>query len=549
MTSSISASCRLTGRSFFITPLEQRILATLDLPLPTLSPLERHRRRLAHRNEDSLYVRQCDRTGERMVSIYPEGAPYVVYSQAAWWSDAWHGSDYGTDVDLSRPFFEQFAELQRRVPRMGLMNGRGENSEYCHNCVELKNCYMVFGGDYVQDSLYSFYNDDSRDVVDVYRVKKSELVYDSTDCSGCYNVKYCENTHGCRDSAFLSDCHACSDCCGCVGLRHARFCLFNQQLSETEYRRKLHELRLDRWSGVEQARARFQELVRSTPRRAAWQVQCEQCTGNRLTQAKSCLNCFDIGGPAEDLANVYSCGSEVRDVASSNNLGKAEQLYEVMSGVESTGCACSLYAWSSSNVFYSDTAISCRDVFGCVSLRGARQAIFNKSYTVHEYERLRARLVAHMRETGEWGEFFPIELSPFAYNETLAYTFFPLTEPQVAERGWRWAEKEERVSDQATTLPDSIHDAGDDVVGSVVVCEQTGKPYRLIAKEIEFYRKMGVPIPRICFAARTRRKLDGRGGIELFGRRCSGCAAEVDSPYPEERFPAVLCAACAERRI
>jgi len=36
-----------------------------------------------------------------------------------------------------------------------------------------------------------------------------------------------------------------------------------------------------------------------------------------------------------------------------------------------------------------------------------------------------------MRSTGEWGEFFPHELSPFGYNETVAQEYFPLTEEEV----------------------------------------------------------------------------------------------------------------------
>ncbi len=154
-----------------------------------------------------------------------------------------------------------------------------------------------------------------------------------------------------------------------------------------------------------------------------------------------------------------------------------------------------------------------------------------------------------MRETGEWGEFFPVELSPFAYNETLAYTFFPLTESEVTARGWRWAEREEVVSESVLELPDSIDEVGAEFVGAVAVCEQTKKPYRFIAQEIDFYRKLRIPLPRHCFAARTRRKLDGRGGLEIHTRVCSGCQSRVESPYAPAQFPAVICSVCAEKRI
>ena len=37
-----------------------------------------------------------------------------------------------------------------------------------------------------------------------------------------------------------------------------------------------------------------------------------------------------------------------------------------------------------------------------------------------------------MKSTGEWGEFFPHEMSPFGYNETVAQEYFPMTEDEVA---------------------------------------------------------------------------------------------------------------------
>ena len=36
-----------------------------------------------------------------------------------------------------------------------------------------------------------------------------------------------------------------------------------------------------------------------------------------------------------------------------------------------------------------------------------------------------------MKSTGEWGEFFPHEMSPFGYNETVAQEYFPMTEDEV----------------------------------------------------------------------------------------------------------------------
>jgi predicted metalloendopeptidase len=44
----------------------------------------------------------------------------------------------------------------------------------------------------------------------------------------------------------------------------------------------------------------------------------------------------------------------------------------------------------------------------------------------------------------KYGEFFPSELSPFCYNETIAQEYFPLTKEQAIKQGYKWKEREER---------------------------------------------------------------------------------------------------------
>lgn len=51
-----------------------------------------------------------------------------------------------------------------------------------------------------------------------------------------------------------------------------------------------------------------------------------------------------------------------------------------------------------------------------------------------------------MRASGEWGEFFPIEISPFGYNETVAQEYFPLSKDDCKKQGWSWREDEETSS-------------------------------------------------------------------------------------------------------
>ena len=82
-------------------------------------------------------------------------------------------------------------------------------------------------------------------------------------------------------------------------------------------------------------------------------------------------------------------------------------------------------------MFYCDACQGCKHCFGCVGLTRKEYCVFNKQYTKEAYEEIVPKIIDHMIQTGERGEFFPIELSPFAYNETEAQTYYPLTQTEA----------------------------------------------------------------------------------------------------------------------
>jgi len=49
-----------------------------------------------------------------------------------------------------------------------------------------------------------------------------------------------------------------------------------------------------------------------------------------------------------------------------------------------------------------------------------------------------------MQTTGERGTFFPLANAPFAYNESLAMEFFPLTKEQAVSKGYTWKDAEDK---------------------------------------------------------------------------------------------------------
>lgn len=515
-----------------------------ELPPPGLSPRERLRRRLSHRNERRLYRRNCSHSGSPMISIYSPDKPFSVYKADVWWSDAWDATSYGRDFNFSRPFFDQFFELKCAVPRLGLMNVRAENSDYCNITNSNRDCYLVFGGDYNESCFYSVFPVYCRSCLDVYALYQSELCFECVDCSNCYNLRYSQDCELCRDSAFMFDCRNCADCFGCVGLRNASNCFFNEQLTAPEYGAKLAAINFGSRQEMSKYSKSFSEFRRRLPHRAVYITNSENCSGNRILGAKNCLDCFDIQGPAEDFKDVFLGGYDARDIFSSDHVGfKSELFYEVMSGIEGYSCALSCFAWSSQEVMYSDFVVSSKNLFGCAGMKRAENCIFNKPYSQHEYDVRRKRIISHMKETGEWGEFFPTAHSFFGYNETVAQDIFPLTKEQAFSHSYNWTE-EEIYSGEPNTPPDNINRAGDEILAKQYNCAESGKAYRIIKEELKFYRNSNLPLPALAPEARNKIRIDSRGGCRLYPDECSACKKSIQSRFSKAEGLKLLCDDC-----
>jgi hypothetical protein len=201
------------------------------------------------------------------------------------------------------------------------------------------------------------------------------------------------------------------------------------------------------------------------------------------------------------------------------------------------------------DVFYTDSCHNASHLFGCVGLKHVRYCILNRQYKKEEYEALVPRIIDRMRQTGEWGEFFPLTFSPFCYNETAAMRYWPLTREGALRRGWHWrehAEESPHVSKviSAADLPDDIANVPDDILQWAIECEATKRPFKLIQQELDFYRTMRLPVPHFCPDERFRRRMLQRNPRRLWTRPCMKCRKEIQTTYAPERPEIVYCEQC-----
>ena len=161
----------------------------------------------------------------------------------------------------------------------------------------------------------------------------------------------------------------------------------------------------------------------------------------------------------------------------------------------------------------------------------------------------------------KYGEFFPPELSPFAYNETIAQEYFPLTKEQSIKQGYKWKEKEERnytIDIKNEDIPDNIKEVNNDIIGKVIECnhkgtcnEQCTEAFKIIPEEIQFYKRMNLPLPRLCPNCRHYARLSQRNPLKLWHRKCmkKGCTNEFETSYSPDRLEIIYCERCYQQEV
>ncbi|MEK9159939.1 MAG: hypothetical protein AAB383_04380 [Patescibacteria group bacterium] len=499
---------------------------------------------LALRNARCLYHRKCDATSEDTISMYSPDKPYKVYKSDHWYSDAWDAMDYGQDFDFSRSFFGQLKELQLKVPRLALSNINAMNSDYCNSSYGNKNCYLIFGGDNNEDCMFGTLCMKNTRSLDLDFSNFNELSYMLADCFQCYNTQFAIDSKSCTDSAFLSDCTSCSDCILCSNLVNKSYCILNKQYSKEEYFLKKAELLNGTYSQQKQLFDSFKALLGERIVKYAHTVSCQNCSGDYIKNSKNCTMCFNVTD-SEDLRNIVFANKS-KDCFNSSMLGDNSELaYETVSAYRAYNVQFSFFVIDSSNIEYCDVAINSKDLFGCVGMRNKQYCIFNKQYSKEDFEYLRTKIIEHMKKTGEWGEFFPKTFSCFAYNETTANVYQPMTKERALAEGYTWKDEDhKKVHIPSSPLPDKIEDVSDSILKEILLCEGCQKNYRIISQELQFYRAQRLPIPHLCSECRQGVRKDLLNPRQLWQRPCDSCGSSMQTTYSPKRPEKVYCEAC-----
>jgi len=590
MTAQEARNCQNCKQEFWIESEDFDFYRKINVPPPTFCSACRFQRRLAFRNERTLYRRKCDLCGEMKVSNFRPDSRHPVYCPPCWWSDKWSAIDYAQDYDSSRPFLEQFIELRNRVPQAGRSINQQTmvNSEYCHMAGELRNCYLVTHANECDNCFYCsavIFNKDSGELLSS---RECELCLELVCCEKCHRVYFSLDCESCHDVAFSRNCVGCSNCFGCVNLRNKQYYIFNQRYTKEDYFEKLKEFDLGSYQALAEAKRRANLFWQKFPQKYIHGRHNTNVSGDYVYHSKNALSCYDVVYAEDSKYCQYIANKPVAQCYDYTEWGQgAELVYEsVNCGQGFTNSKFGQQSWKEcKNIEYTSFCITSSDLFGCVALRNKQYCILNKQYVKEEYEALVPKIIEDMKarpyvdkkgRAYRYGEFLPIEASFWGYNETTANEYFPLTKEQAEAEGFLWTDIDKHKGAyeptmKAEEIPDHIRDVQDLILNQIIKCKICKKSYRIIKQELDFYRGQGIAIPRWCPECRYKNRFDQRNSFRLYHRKCqctglksengvysnvaqhfhgdTHCPIEFETTYRPDQSEIVYCESCYQNEV
>ncbi|MEI8269876.1 MAG: hypothetical protein WCG45_00745 [bacterium] len=565
MTKEETKNCQNCKKDFVIEQEDFNFYERIKVPPPTFCPECRLIRRMAFRNERRLFRRKDANTNQEIFSAFSLDANVLTYENNFWFGDKWDPMIYGRDYDFSKLFFEQFYSVLSETPLPARTVLNLVNSDFCNEASEIKNGYLCFDADYIEDSAYLVKGLRLKETFDSYEVSDSELCYENVMVHKSYKTFFSFDCESCVDVWFSKGLRGCNDCFGCVNLVNKSYHFFNEPYTKENYEKKLKELHLDSFKTISEIREKILNFWLKFPNKYYHGLRAVDSTGEQIYDVRNVKQSFSV----REGEHLKYC--QLITLKTNNSYDclmcffGADNLYETVTcGLGAYNSRFCYACWEESmNLDYCIYCVGSKNCFGCVGLRKKEYCVFNKQYTKEEYEVLVPKIIKHMNDMPyidkcgiiyKYGEFFPYFVSPYSYNESLAQDFFPLDSEKAEKSGFIWREpnlREYETTLDSKNLPDNIEEVDEKILEEVIKCEKCNRAYRIIPKELQFCKRIGLPLPRFCSNCRFIERFKFINPPKFWHRHCmkEGCQNEFETSYAPERPEIIYCEKCYQQEV
>ncbi len=574
-------TCKVSGQEFPIYKRERELLDQISptigwekflIPSPDCCYRVRMLRRLSFRNEKKFYQVTCANTGKKEISIVHDTVRNVMSPKD------WNEEDFWKyAIPYSGDFFQDIKTLFEKVPYMPRFVVNSENSEYCNQARDEKNCYLCVGGENSENCMYDTHDMQSKYAFDCYGVIKTEIAYQSIHIY--YSMKSFFSIYliSCYNVWFGYDCKNCKNVLFGTGLVWGEYVFKNKiyPKEEREHIFKTYSQKMKTISWLQEVLQEYDDFVNQHPHEAIHNINSEHSFGAQINDSKNMILWFAIIATDDSFyCATQGFSKNVMDAESSSN---SELIFNCVGSLRLFGSMC--IAWNFSELRHSAYDFYTRggnNLLGCFGVNNKSYCILNKEYSKDEREQLATTIIHELQSKGKRGEFFDTELSPFPYNDTLANKFFPVRPEQLTilqpEKFISdaildlWGEEKLKIKRrtreselnipenaelvQAKDLPDNIDDVDVSILDKVIICEKTWRPFKIMKLELEFYKQYGLPLPTTHYEYRDEQRYDTSIPKRLLEFcLCDKCGKETLSELRKGHTYKVYCEGCYAKEI
>lgn len=410
-----------------------------------------------------------------------------------------------SDYNFSMNFWKNFKKVSEVIPFPNLIHISAENSVYADTVWWSKNAYLSFVVMESENVLYSYWvKDNSRNVLNSVTVnKQSENIFSSFWISTSQNIFYSRYINNSSEIWFSDNLISCQECLFCNNLENASYSINNEELSKEDYFKqkkiilsKKEDFHL--WQGNVWNR---------------WKnIWSEKVNGNMVVNSKNIENGLYVQNVInwKNLIMVWwnwtfkNC-YDVFDSWTGNDSHDLYWLSGWWMGNNQYNCITSLWSY----LYYCNFCWDCFFCLGCIWLKNKSYYILNKQYTKEEWYVLADKIFAQMESDGILWDFFPWELNPFYFNDTMACIINDkFTKEEVTKDWYMWIDEEINVDVPEWAEVVNIEDLDivnyDESILQKVIKDKKWNYYRIVKMEYDFLKKHNLPLPEIHWLDRIK---------------------------------------------
>jgi len=534
-------NCPITKKDWALDDKEIEICRRFQVPPCPIEPFTRMKYLNGFSVGLTIFWKPHALTGQPILSAFHPDLPFKIINDKE--NLAADPTDYGFDYNSQVSFFDLMWRLETTFPFGATRNSNVDDSSLVVGCVKTRNCFIACGA-MATNCFYVLTAINCEDSIDI---SNCERVTGSFSVGGSQHISdsvFIFESRSCLNSFFLFDCQECDSCFGAINRRHKKYLWFNEQLSESEYKKRLTETDLSDRRQFDECWKKFIKMVNE---QAVWPAAHGfgniDSTGERLYNCVRCQDCFF----EHSSTDLYRCrfGVNLTDSFYASGSAEAANYYMVTGGLYGSSLKFSSGCYSSNDLEYCIDCKDCEYCFGCVNLRRKKYCILNHQYTPDEYWRLVDQIKCDMLERGEYGQFWPAKMSLAGFQQSVGDLFIHYSHEDLEKFGALIVDPthgqvfapqvDTSNAKSAEEIPNDLLSA-EPFVGVPIYDKAAGRYYSVLKAEYDVYKNKKWPFPTEHYATRLFRLLDFSYGPISEERACASCG-QMTTTYNNRAFP------------